>query len=175
MKHALCALVVAGCALAGAPARAELSVTLHEVNEQGTGKPVGAVTVAASDHGLVFTPDLKGLSPGIHGFHLHANPSCDPKEENGKVTPAGAAGEHHDPEKTGRHGAPWGDGHLGDLPALYVDAQGAATQPVLAPRLKTLDQIRGRTLMVHRGGDNHADHPEPLGGGGARIACGVIQ
>ncbi|MBM2860545.1 superoxide dismutase, partial [Escherichia coli] len=24
------------------------------------------------------------------------------------------------------------------------------------------------------GGDNHDDHPEPLGGGGARIACGII-
>ncbi|MEW3305172.1 hypothetical protein MZT66_26250 [Escherichia coli] len=26
----------------------------------------------------------------------------------------------------------------------------------------------------HAGGDNHDDHPEPLGGGGARIACGII-
>ncbi|EOX2576944.1 superoxide dismutase family protein, partial [Escherichia coli] len=25
------------------------------------------------------------------------------------------------------------------------------------------------------GGDNHHDHPEPLGGGGARMACGIIQ
>jgi Cu-Zn family superoxide dismutase len=28
--------------------------------------------------------------------------------------------------------------------------------------------------MVHAGGDNHADHPAPLGGGGMRILCGVI-
>jgi Cu-Zn family superoxide dismutase len=28
--------------------------------------------------------------------------------------------------------------------------------------------------MIHAGGDNHADHPAPLGGGGARMACGVI-
>jgi Cu-Zn family superoxide dismutase len=28
--------------------------------------------------------------------------------------------------------------------------------------------------MIHVGGDNHADHPAPLGGGGARLACGVI-
>jgi Cu-Zn family superoxide dismutase len=28
--------------------------------------------------------------------------------------------------------------------------------------------------MVHAGGDNHADHPAPLGGGGPRIVCGVI-
>lgn len=29
--------------------------------------------------------------------------------------------------------------------------------------------------MVHAGGDNHSDHPQPLGGGGARFACGVIK
>jgi Cu-Zn family superoxide dismutase len=27
---------------------------------------------------------------------------------------------------------------------------------------------------VHAGGDNHSDHPAVLGGGGARVACGVI-
>ncbi|MBK8892516.1 MAG: superoxide dismutase family protein [Propionivibrio sp.] len=68
---------------------------------------------------------------------------------------------------------PWGDGHLGDLPALYVDANGAANGSVLAPRLKMAD-IKGRALMVHAGGDNHSDHPAALGGGGARVACGVI-
>ncbi|HDI6039899.1 TPA: superoxide dismutase family protein, partial [Escherichia coli] len=35
-------------------------------------------------------------------------------------------------------------------------------------------EINGRSLMIHIGGDNHHDHPEPLGGGGARIACGII-
>jgi Cu-Zn family superoxide dismutase len=54
-----------------------------------------------------------------------------------------------------------------------VDAEGSATQPVLAPRLK-LSDLPGRALMLHAGGDNHADHPAALGGGGARIACGVI-
>ena len=29
--------------------------------------------------------------------------------------------------------------------------------------------------MVHIGGDNHHDHPAALGGGGARVACGVIK
>jgi len=29
--------------------------------------------------------------------------------------------------------------------------------------------------MIHAGGDNHSDHPTALGGGGARMACGVIR
>jgi Cu-Zn family superoxide dismutase len=114
------------------------------------------------------------LVPGVHGFHLHQNPSCDAKENDGKMVAALAAGGHYDPQQSKRHDSPWGDGHLGDLPPLYVNADGSANQPVLAPRLKTAD-LAGRSLMVHAGGDNHADHPAALGGGGARVACGVIQ
>jgi Cu-Zn family superoxide dismutase len=73
----------------------------------------------------------------------------------------------------GKHGYPWGDGHLGDLPPLYVGGDGVANQPVLGPRLKRAD-LKGRSLMIHAGGDNHADHPAPLGGGGARIVCGAV-
>jgi Cu/Zn superoxide dismutase len=43
-----------------------------------------------------------------------------------------------------------------------------------APHL-TVAEIRGRSIMVHTGGDNYSDTPAPLGGGGARIACGVIK
>ena len=54
-----------------------------------------------------------------------------------------------------------------------TDANGN-TSPVLAPRLKMAD-LKGRALMIHAGGDNYADQPAPLGGGGVRWACGVIQ
>ena len=74
----------------------------------------------------------------------------------------------------GKHEGPYGKGHLGDLPALYVGADGKATMPVVSPRLKVSD-LKGRSLMIHAGSDNYSDYPEPLGGGGARVACGVIQ
>jgi Cu-Zn family superoxide dismutase len=154
---------------------ADTTVQLHEVNAQGNGKPVGIVVISESPYGLVFKPEMKGLSAGVHGFHVHEHPSCDPAKQNGKSVAAGAAGGHYDPEKTGKHGFPWGQGHLGDLPALYVDSGGNAVNAVLAPRMKKLSEVTGRALMVHMGGDNHADHPQPLGGGGSRIACGVID
>jgi len=160
------------CAAAGAAA-AQTTVALDLVDATGATRAVGTVALAESPYGLVFTPALQGLPPGAHGFHVHDKGSCGPAEQGGKAVPAGAAGGHYDPQGTGRHGTPWGDGHLGDLPALYVDAEGRATTPVLAPRLKLAD-VQGRALMVHAGGDNHADHPAPLGGGGARIACGVV-
>ena len=151
-----------------------LTVTLHAVDRDGTGAAAGEVAITKTKHGLVFTPSLEGLPPGLHGFHVHQNASCEPQEKDGKVTPAGAAGGHYDPKDAGEHGTPWGDGHLGDLPALFVGADGNADYPVLAPRLKLKD-LDGRALMVHAGGDNHSDHPEALGGGGARIFCGVIN
>lgn len=132
------------------------------------------VKIEETQYGLLFTPQLKSLPPGIHGFHVHQNGSCASAMKDGKPSAAEAAGGHFDPAKTGKHLGPYGNGHLGDLPAIYVNADGTATYPVLAPRIKKLSEIDGHALMVHAGGDNHADMPAPLGGGGARMACGVI-
>jgi Cu-Zn family superoxide dismutase len=171
MKHALSALAIA--VAASSALGAEATVTLTAVDASGTGTAVGTVRLVDTRYGLALYPNLRHLSPGLHGFHVHSNPSCAPAERNGKMEAAAAAGDHLDPEATKRHGEPWGDGHLGDLPPLYVAADGTATQAVLAPRLKVAD-IGNRALMVHAGGDNHSDHPAPSGGGGARVACGVI-
>ena len=115
------------------------------------------------------------MPAGVHGFHVHENGSCEPGMKDGKAVAALAAGGHFDPQKTGKHLGPYADGHLGDLPAIYVTADGMANDPVLAPRLKKISEIEGKALMVHAGGDNHSDHPLPLGGGGERFACGVIK
>ena len=160
--------------ISASTAFADVVVPMNTVTEKGVGDSIGQVTITESTHGLVFTPKLKDLTPGTHGFHLHENASCEPKEKDGKMVAAGAAGAHYDPQTTKAHGSPWGDGHLGDLPALYVEANGSASQPVLAPRLK-LNDLKGKAIMVHSGGDNHSDQPAPLGGGGARVACGVLK
>lgn len=131
------------------------------------GKQLGTITVTDTPHGLLLTPNLSGLPAGLHGFHVHQNPSCADKGM--------AAGGHLDPDHSGKHLGPYNaKGHLGDLPALLVDQNGNATLPVLAPRLKLAD-IQGHSLMIHEGGDNYSDDPKPLGGGGIRIACGVVR
>ncbi len=153
--------------------QADITVPMKIVDANGIGKSVGNVVISESKYGLVFTPALTDLPPGSHGFHVHENASCEPKEKDGKMTPALAAGGHYDPAASKHHDTPWGNGHLGDLPPLFVDAAGKASNPVLAPRLSISD-VKGRSLMIHAGGDNHSDQPAPLGGGGARIVCGVI-
>jgi superoxide dismutase, Cu-Zn family len=151
-----------------------VNIKVNLVNEQGIGKEIGTITATDSKFGLILTPQLSDLAPGPHGFHVHDKPDCSHVMKDGKAVPALAAGGHYDPANTGKHEGPYGDGYLGDLPALYVGADGKATLPVLAPRLKAVD-IKGRSLMVHAGGDNYADVPAPLGGGGARVACGVVK
>ncbi|KTD66089.1 superoxide dismutase family protein [Legionella spiritensis] len=127
-------------------------------------KELGTVNFEDTKYGLLITPELSSLPPGLHGFHLHQHPDCG---DHGMD-----AGGHFDPGKTNTHQGPYGNGHLGDLPVLAVNGDGQATTPVLAPRLKTSD-LKGLSVMVHAGGDNYSDNP-PLGGGGARIACGKV-
>jgi Cu-Zn family superoxide dismutase len=148
---------------------------MHLVTGQGIGQDIGKVVISETPYGLLFTPSLKALPAGVHGFHVHEKGSCEPGMKEGKAVAALAAGGHFDPQKTGKHLGPYADGHLGDLPAIYVTADGMANYPVLAPRLKKISEIEGKALMVHAGGDNHSDHPQPLGGGGERFACGVVK
>lgn len=164
-----CILLLSGSVFAD---DAVISVTL--VNEQGIGTDIGNITASDSKYGLILTPQLSALSPGLHGLHVHEKPDCMHVMKDGKAVPALAAGGHYDPAATGKHEGPYGNGHLGDLPALYVAADGKATLPVLAPRLKVAD-IKGKSIMIHAGGDNYSDVPAPLGGGGARVACGVVK
>ncbi|UCF94645.1 MAG: superoxide dismutase family protein [Desulfobacterales bacterium] len=169
------AIVLVGLMLAaGYAAAEELVVEMHLTGPSGVGEAIGTVTASSSPYGTILTPDLSGLTQGLHGFHVHENPNCGPKEKAGEIVPALAAGGHYDPAGTRKHAGPYGDGHLGDLPAIYFDANGKATHPLLAPRIKISD-LKGRSLMIHAGGDNYSDLPEKLGGGGARVACGVAE
>ncbi|AJI52366.1 superoxide dismutase family protein [Francisella philomiragia] len=149
----------------------ELIVHMKDVKTQ---KEVGTVTISPYIHdgkqeGMLITPYLYNLpASSVHGMHIHINPSCD----DGGM----AAGGHWDPDNTGKHLGPYkDDGHKGDLPELVVNADGTATEPVVAPRLDSLEELEGHSLMIHEGGDNYSDTPKPLGGGGTRMWCGVIM
>ncbi|KFF62631.1 superoxide dismutase [Pectobacterium brasiliense] len=170
------ALILTGVFFSCSTFAASTTVTLNEALPTGTGGSIGEVSITETPYGLLFTPNLKGLEAGIHGFHVHENASCEPAEQDGKPVPALAAGGHLDPKKTGKHLGPYNDqGHLGDLPGLVVNADGTSTYPILAPRIKSLSEVKNHALMVHVGGDNYSDTPAKLGGGGARMACGVIK
>ena len=174
MKHPtgiiICLALMASPAMA-----ADLTVTMHRATQDGTAESLGTITITSTDAGTAFKLDLHGLPPGPHGFHVHENPNCGPTFINGVRIPAGAAGSHLDPENTGKHEGPMGEGHLGDLPVLEVQPNGTATQTLTAVRIKDADTLKGHALIIHIGGDNYSDTPVLLGGGGGRFACGIVE
>jgi Cu-Zn family superoxide dismutase len=174
MKKIILAFALLVCISAAYVLAEDVVVTVNLVSADGVGKDIGKITAKDTKYGLLLEPSLSDLPPGVHGFHLHENPSCGAAKKDDKMTAALSAGGHLDPDKTGKHEGPYASGHMGDLPPLYVGADGKSDTPVLAPRLKTSD-LKGRSLVIHAGGDNFSDQPNPLGGGGARIACGVVK
>lgn len=176
MKNSLfMAGLFAGMCFGLSPAYADsIKVPVNKVTPEAVGEEIGNVTFMDVDGGMDILVDLSGLTPGDHGMHIHVNPTCEPAaDKDGKMVPALSAGGHWDPASTGAHKGPDNGGHKGDLPFITSDAQGKATQKLTIKGLSTKD-IHGRSLMIHAGGDNYSDTP-PLGGGGARFACGVIK
>lgn len=157
-----------------------LTVEMTSATTSDNGQTLGTITIREMAEGLVLQPALENLDPGLHGFHIHENANCDPTREEDAdtasptLTPAGEAGDHWDPGLKGNHGGPWGQGHLGDLPNLYVNEEGVARHPVYAPRL-TLRDIENGSLVIHSDRDNYSDEPDDTGGSGQRIACGVLS
>jgi Cu-Zn family superoxide dismutase len=176
MLRALPVSLTIAAALAATPALcATVSAELAQALPEGAGPSVGTATIHDSAKGAVIALDIHGLPPGAHGLHLHQNASCAPGPgPDGKVIAAGAAGGHWDPMKSGHHLGPEGSGHMGDLPRVEVGADGTFKGDLVAPRIKDVSALSGRALMIHVGGDNYSDTP-PLGGGGARFACGVLK
>ena len=168
-------IFTASLGLSAAALAASQTVTIHQISPQGVGASIGTVTLEDSAEGLLIKPDLNNLQPGEHGFHLHENPTCAPGEEKGTIAAGIASGDHFDPAHNEQHRGPLAtDGHKGDLPELDVAADGTATEPLVAPYVTVAD-IGGRALVIHENDDNYSDQPTKLGGGGPRIACGVVE
>jgi len=113
-----CAALLSTSAVFATPATKPVaglqSVTMHAVSAAGTGAALGNISIEQTQYGVVFTPSLTGLVPGVHGFHVHENANCGSAEKDGKPGAALAAGGHYDPDNTKTHGLPWGLGHRGE-------------------------------------------------------------
>ena len=171
-------MLVLGLSLVGTSALAadkadKATVKVNLIDQGGVVKQIGTVNLADGKTGLVMTVKLKGLPAGEHGFHVHEKGSCDPGEKDGERKAGLGAGGHFDPDATKAHKGPGGGGHKGDLPKLEVNEKGMANAKLEVAGVKVAD-LRGKALMIHASGDNYADAPKPLGGGGDRIACGLI-
>src|SRR5579862_1047843 len=111
----LVSLLLSAVTIAGVQSASDsITIPMYLVDASGQTKSIGTIRAEDGICGVLLTPDLHGLPPGVHGFHVHENPSCD--------NAAAAAGGHLDPAHTTMHRGPYtNQGHLGDLPVLIVD------------------------------------------------------
>ncbi len=121
------------------------------------------------------TATISGLTPGAHGFHLHAIGKCEPD--------FAAAGGHFDPGPASNTDAdanhPF---HMGDMPNLIAGPDGKATLTTTTTRVTlsagplSVFDADGTAIIVH-GNPDQGKTGEPKSGlsGGPRVACGVIE
>ena len=153
--------------------RKSLIVPIHMISKAGIHEKVGEIKLSDSSKGLRIDTDLYNLPMGYHGTHIHEYGSLLPSKKGSKIIAGGQAGSHYDPDGAGFHGSPNGHGHRGDLPRIHADEEGESKQTLYAPRLK-LEELIGRSIIIHRYGDNYSDTPLPNGGGKERMAGGII-
>ncbi len=150
----------AGSGQGGASAEAKLAPT------QGN-KTTGTVVFVQKGNDVEVTAHLAGLTPGMHGFHIHEKGDCGAPDGT-------SAGGHFNPGGH-PHGHPHrGPHHAGDMPMLETDAYGNAKLVAVLPglALEGANGIVGRGVAVHAAPDDFKT--QPTGNSGARLACGAI-
>ena len=97
-------------ALAASAQAEDITVKMLKATQAGTGEALGTIVISDTDAGASFKLSLHGLVPGSHGFQVNENDNCGPTFISGIRIPAGAAGAHFDPDNTGKHLGPLGEG-----------------------------------------------------------------
>lgn len=164
--------LVVGLALAGCAGLQYGSPAATAELRNAKGEVVGLASVWEDAKGVRIVSEVRGISPGAHGLHLHAVGRCDPPEFT-------SAGGHFNPAGK-KHGLKHPAGpHAGDLPNMEVGPDGKGrqeyitTQVTLGPGPTSLFDADGTALVLHAGPDD--DVTDPTGNSGGRIACGVLR
>lgn len=127
----------------------------------------GVVYFTQKGESVEITGQVRGLTPGKHGFHVH---------EFGDITDiktGESAGGHFNP--TGSpHGRPDAEErHVGDLGNIEADDSGTAkiSMKDTLIKLNGPHSILGRSVVVHAKAD---EFTQPSGDAGDRVAVGII-
>lgn len=140
------------------------------------GKPLGSVSLREAESGVLIRLTAERLKPGAHGVHFHSVGNCSDHEH------FKAAAGHVTVSPDTEHGLlnPKG-AHAGDLPNLYVGADGTVEAEFFTSSISlagkegkpALMDEDGSALMIHAEADDHLT--QPIGGAGDRVACGVVM
>lgn len=139
------------------------------------GEQIGEAHFFQGQAGTLIRIVLEGLPPGPKAVHIHSVGTCDDhcdgfQDSGGHLNPDGR-----------KHGLLNPEGpDAGDLPNFMVQADGTAWVE-FHTGLASLDggvgarilDEDGAAIVIHENPDDH--YSQPIGGAGARIACGVIK
>lgn len=170
MRVAMVGLAVLAMAVSAGAAKKDKGVVVQL--KTGAGQDAGTATFSPGKGGAVkLVLDLKNVSSGEHGVHIHQNPACEGPDFT-------TAGGHFNPDGK-QHGFenPMGP-HAGDLPKnVTVSVDGMKTTLMLkgvSMGTGAANDIaaKGASIVVHEKADDMKT--DPSGNSGNRIACGVI-
>jgi len=142
---------------------------MHDNN----GLLIGTVHAKQATQGILLRLNLKNLPQGIHGMHFHNIGDCSDYKKFKSA--GGHINSHEKPHGFLNPNGP----HDGNLPNLIVAKNGTAhlelySQMVtIKGALNSLLDKDGGSLVIHKNIDDHKS--QPIGGSGARIACGVFK
>ncbi|KAM5137853.1 copper chaperone for superoxide dismutase isoform 2-T2 [Mantella aurantiaca] len=117
----------------------------------------------------VIDGSLDGLSPGVHGLHIH--------EFGDNSAGCESCGGHYNPCGKNHGGPGETESHVGDLGNILASDDGRAAFRTENERVKVWDII-GRSLIVDEAEDDlgRGNHPfsKITGNSGKGLACGII-
>ncbi len=127
----------------------------------------GTVTFIQAENGTRIVAEVRNLSPGRHGFHIHEFGDCTAPD-------ATSAGGHFNPTDLPHAGPEAPSHHVGDLGNIEVRPDGTARYDRVIPGVQLDGEhgIIGRAVVIHQGADDLTS--QPSGDSGPRVACGVI-
>ena len=146
------------------------------------GQPVGTVEFKDGLGGVLIRIDMRFLTPGWHGIHLHQVGDCSDGADGFKLS-----GGHINPDNK-EHGLLNPNGsHRADLPNLYADKNGDAKAEFFRAGLHLMPSEEaaavngpfplldddGFAVIVHEDADDQMT--QPIGGAGARVACAALK
>ena len=168
-RFLMAAVVVAALPFTNAQAAEHAAAKLVDK----AGAEIGVAHLRQGPHGVLIHVKVSGLTPGKHGLHLHSHGVCE--GHTGFKSAKGHVGKVE-----GAHGLmnPKGP-EPGDLPNIYVGADGVGEMEAFTTLVSlkgdenNLLDGNGSTFIIHEKADDHIT--QPIGGAGARVACGIIK
>jgi superoxide dismutase, Cu-Zn family len=130
----------------------------------------GTVRFEETGKGIRVVANVTGLTPGKHGFHVHAKGDCSAPD-------ASSAGGHFNPANT-KHGGPKdAERHAGDFGNITADASGTAKADFVDTHISFdgPNSIVGKGVIVHEKEDDLVSQQPTPGNAGKRVACGTVD